>query len=322
MKAWRICGLRFASDIDLRPLPAAAKSADEAKADVVVRRTRVAKNGIKNPRLTRALMQAGDGSVWFDVPGIARFQIDGGREVRVQPYPDADERSIVLFLLGSALGAVLHQRGFLVLHANAVLVDGGAVLLAGHSGAGKSTTAAALLERGYEVLADDVTALDEAGGFAAGVPRLKLWKDALGKLDMTLEGLEQLRPQIDKYQLPLPSRRAPKKGSLPVKAIYILSSANELEPDKFELKRIEGTTKFIALQNQTYRPHFMTGLGLKPRHLKLCAALAARTPIARITRPTTRFNATALARRILEDLEDLRAPAAPPADEPREAANG
>lgn len=321
MKAWRICGLRFESDIDLRPLPAAAKA---GRADVVVRRTKVAENGIENPRLTRALMQAGDGSVWFDVPGIARFQIDDGREVRVEAYPEADERSIVLFLLGSALGAVLHQRGFLVLHANAVLVDGGAVLLAGHSGAGKSTTAAALLERGYEVLADDVTALDEAGGFAAGVPRLKLWKDALGKLDMTLEGLEQLRPQIDKYQLPLPSRKAPKKGSLPVKAIYILSSANELEPEKFELKRIEGTTKFVALQNQTYRPHFMTGLGLKPRHLKLCAALAARTPIARITRPTTLFNASALARRILEDLEDLQAPAPaePAGSESREAANG
>jgi len=300
MTTWRACGLRFESDFDLRPLP---HEAGNEKPDIVVRRTAVSPNGIRNPQLTRALAQIGNGCVWFDVPGVARFRVDKGREIKVDPYPEADEKSIVLFLLGSALGAALHQRGFLVLHANAIQVGDGVVLFAGASGVGKSTAAAAMLERGFEVLADDVTAINESGEFAAGIPRLKLWKDVLGMMNTTLEGLERIRLQVDKYHLPMPARET--RRPLPVKAIYILNTANEMKPRQFDLKRLEGSAKFLVLRGQTYRSHFMKGLGLKPRHLKLCATLAQRTPIARIIRPTARFNARQLAARVLEDLQDL-----------------
>ena len=41
--------------------------------------------------------------------------------------PGASSRNVRVFLLGSAFGALLHQRGLLPLHANAVEVDGRAV---------------------------------------------------------------------------------------------------------------------------------------------------------------------------------------------------
>jgi len=300
MTTWRACGLRFESDFDLRPLP---HEAGTEKPDITVRRAEVSPDGIENPLLTRALAQIGNGCVWFDVPGIARFRVDDGHDIRVDPYPEADEKSIVLFLLGSALGAVLHQRGFLVLHANAVRVGDGVVLFAGASGVGKSTAAAAMLERGHQVLAADVTAINDSGEFAAGIPRLKSWQDVLGKMDTSLEGLERIRLQIDKYHLPMPVQEFGQP--LAVRAIYILNTANEMKPGHFELKHLEGKNKFIVLKRQTYRSHFMQGMGLKSRHLKLCATLAQRTPIARIVRPSSRFNAPQLAERVLKDLRDL-----------------
>ncbi len=301
MTVYRACGLRFDSDFDLSPLPRARGAGDQ---DVMVKRGKVSPQGIKDPVVNRPLAQIGKGCVWLDIPDIARFQIDGGRRIQVDPYPGAEERSIMLFLLGSALGALLHQRGFLTLHANAVKVGDGAVLFSGVSGAGKSTAAMAMLERGYDVLADDVTAINDAGDFAGGIPRLKLWKDVLGKMDITLEGLERIRLEIDKYHLPLPAAAA--KKPLPVRAIYILRSANEMDPGKFELERLEGRSKFLALRGHTYRPHYMQGLGLKPKHLTLCGALAARAAMARIVRPTARFNAPELAERVLEDLREQK----------------
>ena len=72
--------------------------------------------------------------------------------------PDAEIRTC---LFGPIIGFALHLRGTPCLHASAVVVDGRAVAFLGHSGAGKSTTAASFVHRGYRALTDDVLALDE-----------------------------------------------------------------------------------------------------------------------------------------------------------------
>ncbi|MER6913906.1 hypothetical protein ABT354_19725 [Streptomyces sp. NPDC000594] len=88
------------------------------------------------------------------------------------PYPDADgSRPVAHVPDGAGVGDVrrllnahlhlLHlAAGCLALHAVAVERDGVAVLLLGPHGAGKSLTALALAERGWRILAGDVTLLD------------------------------------------------------------------------------------------------------------------------------------------------------------------
>jgi hypothetical protein len=65
---------------------------------------------------------------------------------------------------------VARAEGLFILHAAAVEIDGRAVVLAGDSGAGKSTMAQALIERGAGYISDEYVGLDVRGQ-VQGVPR-------------------------------------------------------------------------------------------------------------------------------------------------------
>ena len=140
--------------------------------------------------------------LWLHVPEVARYLVSRGESVVVDPDGDPDEDSLRVFLLGSALGALLFQRGYLVLHGNAVRVRDQCLICVGPSGAGKSTLAAEFMRRGHEVLADDVVPVAADCRILPGFPRIKLWQDAADRLAIETAGLRRIRPQLEKYQLP------------------------------------------------------------------------------------------------------------------------
>ena len=76
--------------------------------------------------------------------------------------PDTDVADAVPYLLGTMMGFVLRQRGLCCVHGGAVGIGGRAVILIGPSGSGKSSTVAALADRGHGVLSDDISVLDSA----------------------------------------------------------------------------------------------------------------------------------------------------------------
>lgn len=113
---------------------------------------------------------------WFDYPEVGLFRI-GTSTVAVRPHDGADERAIVEILAGRLAGLLMRRRGRLVLHANVVGRDGYAVVLAGRSGAGKTTLTRALLRLGFEFLSDDLAVLEVGDGHTAVEPgpgRLKV----------------------------------------------------------------------------------------------------------------------------------------------------
>ena len=57
------------------------------------------------------------------------------------------------------MGIILMQRKILPLHGSAVAIDGKAYAFIGESGAGKSTLAAAFMNKGYELMTDDIVAI-------------------------------------------------------------------------------------------------------------------------------------------------------------------
>jgi hypothetical protein len=295
---YKAYSLTFQSDLPLPPL--LSIETDDALADVVISQARVSEVGIPAAKNIKAFAQVKENCVWFNAPHIARFQVENGTRIQYEPYANADHQSIGLYILGSCIGAILHQRGFLVLHATAIRVGEGAVLLAGNSGAGKSTTAAVFHQKGFEVMADDVVAIDAKGDAIGGYPRIKLWEDALDKLQLEKNNLSPIRFHINKFSYPL--EQGYYEGALPILALYVLSTANENE--EFEFQPLEGIAKFNHLKAHTYRRNFMEGLGLKVSHLKLCEQISGQIPVAKIIRPRDRFNAEELTDRILQDLHE------------------
>ena len=71
-------------------------------------------------------------------------------------------------LLGQIVGTLTTQlRQMLFIHAGTVAFEGRGVILIGHSGAGKTSTVAALVRKGAAYLSDEVALLDPATGVVA-----------------------------------------------------------------------------------------------------------------------------------------------------------
>lgn len=213
------------------------------------------------------------------IPKVGAYRVRGGREVSIAAREGASPRNLRLFLLGSAFGAVIHQRGLLPLHANAIDIDGHAVAFMGHSGAGKSTMAAWFLDRGHRILADDVCVVvpDETGVPLAypGIPRLRLWREALERSGRGTDGLELAFDDMDKYNLPTPEPN--RSGPIPLSHVYLLEKAEEEGgPD---IRALSGVAALDALVANTYRGGYLARMGGTERHLMACLQLVRRVPV-------------------------------------------
>jgi hypothetical protein len=163
------------------------------------------------------------------------FTISQGRSIDIAAPAGTKENDIRVWLLGTVMAALLHQRGYFCLHANMIRLPGGGVAaFCGPSGAGKSTIAGLLDRAGFEVLGDDLcaTRIDAAGRPVVyrGIPRLKLWVASLALLDRSPGALEKVASDLDKFHVPLES--AADLGDLaplPLERLYLLDRRNEAD---------------------------------------------------------------------------------------------
>ena len=246
-------------------------------------------------------LQARFDAFLLNVDGVGRYLVQNGAEVVIEPAVEASEHDIRVYLLGSCIGGLLHQRGMLVLHASAIANADGATLLCGHSGAGKSTLLGELLGRGHRMLVDDVCAISAEGAGRLMVepayPRTRLWADAARKLGRDVAGLPRTQPGMDKYELQVPEHFWDAPAAL--RRIYVLTSS---ERDDLRLEQLPAVERFATLLDHTYRREFLTGLALQPRHFELAAAAARAVPITRVARPAEPFRLSELADLIERDL--------------------
>ncbi len=279
-------GLTISSVIPLPALPVHPSRVNEAP-DVVIEfgETPLA---LENPVYKGVRYQAGKDEFLMRVDNVARYYVQAGRNITITPEDGSTPDDILVFLMGSAMGALLHQRNILALHAGAIKVNGGSVLFTGPSGIGKSTLAAGFHKRGYPVLSDDVCAITIENNrpmVVPGFPRLKLWADALKKLDTDKDTLTSVRWGKDLKKYFLPVQDIP-SAPVPVKSVFILKSDNTGEMKLTELK---GNEKIDPLIANTYRKRFLDGLGGKKYHFKQCSAIAAKATVHKTVRPNDGF---------------------------------
>lgn len=206
--------------------------------------------------------------LWLHVPDVARFVVTDGAEIQVDPESGADASTIRLFLLGSALGGLLYQRGLLLLHGNAVRVDDACAICVGPTGVGKSSLAGAFFKRGFQLLSDDVVPIRTDGVVVPGFPRIKLWQDAADRLEIATDGLRRVRPDLDKYDIPIGDGFC--TDPLPVRWIYALAKSSR---PGIHIEPREGIKRIPPLISNTYRPQYMAVMELLEQNVKAVAEL-------------------------------------------------
>ena len=244
------------------------------------------------------LYQANNLQFLLKLDDVAHYLVQNGNEIIVSLR--GAQSDLRVFLLGSALGALLHQRGLLVLHAAALYTPAGAVLFCGVSGAGKSTLLNEFLRRGYPMLVDDVCGVvlaDDQPLVLPGYPRTRLWLDSAKKLEQSVQGLERTRPSLEKYERQVPDQYWAEPT--PLHKIYLLTSHNQ---ETIEVEAIPRLRGFGVVTHNTYRYQFLEGLAMKAPHFTLVAAVAQRVSVSRVNRPSGSFMLTELADAIEQDL--------------------
>jgi hypothetical protein len=273
------------------PCPMLAPAPDGASPDVIMTEDDVPME-LAQAVTTGENWQASPGRfLWRGGMRAGRFLVEDGRMITLQRNPAVEEPMLVAHLLTGVLAALLRQRGLLVLHANTAVTSRGAVTVTGETGAGKSTTLAALLSCGCAMLADDITVLRlGANGqveVLPGIPKLNLCEDAAGRLGHDIDILP--RNLLRLVKVVVPTHEAMVSGPTRLYALYLLSKSLV---ENVKLTALNGSDKFAALQECIYGPLFSEE---HPGQFGLFAAICNQVEMFRLERPESRWSADEVA---------------------------
>jgi len=286
MHSYTAFGLRISSDLQLPEL--AQDLAAATFAGAAVPEISIAEGShhdwpaipALSPHSTPTLaMAAAD---WrLELEGVGWFRAWDGTGLSWERWDDSvSNRDVRTFLVTSGIGALLIQRGALVLQGTTLVREGKAVLLLGFPASGKSTLAWCLLQQGWQLLSSEMSVVDAQGLVWPGVQQLKLWHDSAVALDLDWQQLPLVRRGLKRYALgpadlpvaadPTPlafiyglgrSKRAkhksekekPKEG--PITTVEDESSSSEQEMFRAWARKSEREA-LLKLRNHAYQPRF------------------------------------------------------------------
>ena len=299
---YRICGVTLRSEL---PLP--ADELDGGEPDIAVT-LRAASLPMRppgpQPFHARRLTPDGLQLEYLDPEGdTLRLTVSAdGSRIAIETSFES-EQGLAYILLGLPMAAALFFRGAVALHASAVVLDGRALLVAGRSGSGKSTTTAAALAAGAALLSDDLCTLTSTpSGWMVepGYPWLRLSPDTGRLLGLATDELPRIfgpgnlddKRWVDSRSLPagFHPRAAPLAGI----CVLARPRRKEAEPSLRALTPAEGCA--------VLQPH---GFGWKALEqplaasLATCARIATRVPVYRVSLPEGLDTMLAAARSIL-----------------------
>ncbi len=192
------------------------------------------------------------------------------------------------YLLGPILGFVLRLRGTVCFHASAIAIQDRVVVLVGAAGAGKSTTAAAFAQQGYQVLSDDVVPIVDLGDkflIQPAYPRIRLWNESVRALYGNEEALPRLvptHPTWDKRYLDLNQTGYQFRSQpLPLAAIYYL---DERSDDRLcpKIAPMPDRDRLITLISNTYA-NYLLEKRLRAQEFELLSRVVKYIPVSQIT---------------------------------------
>ncbi|NOQ45977.1 MAG: hypothetical protein GQ559_04790 [Desulfobulbaceae bacterium] len=214
---------------------------------------------------------------------VGQFTISNGKIISFQPNSSSNFSSFLgLYLTGSILSLLLYQRGLLVLHGSVVSIYNKAAAFLGHSGAGKSSTAATCCQQGHALLADDITAitLSHDGALVQpGFPRLKVHIQTAEALNIPVESLVAVHPDInDEFALLLNEQFCTRPE--PLTAVYLLAEGKQIK-----IERLSPAAALVELLQHAIPSRYGQNGGA--HQFEQLSTLVRQVPIFRLLRPNS-----------------------------------
>ncbi|MBN2668429.1 MAG: hypothetical protein JXR60_04290 [Bacteroidales bacterium] len=274
---YKVYGLIIRSELPLQGI----SCPDEGVFDVDVVLNSVPKT-LANIGYKGINFESNDHQFLLKVENVGNYLIENASTIIIDVCKDAKNREIELFLLGSAMAALLLQKEIVPFHASAFEYKGEAVLISGISGAGKTTLLQHFVELGYKMLSDDVSALFVKEGKVnvhPSYPSSKIWEDVVEEYGIDISNEDSVRPGISKFRLQQIDHFY--NYAIPVKKIIVLSSKNS---NHFSNSELQGFDKLKALQSQIYRPVFPIAIGKTEIVFKVLQHLAQQIKLITLER--------------------------------------
>jgi hypothetical protein len=241
--------------------------------------------------------------IMFHIPNVAIYSIQNGNKVSVFPMEGSNEDQVRLFLLGSCMGALLMQRKILPLYGSAIEINGKAYAIIGDSGAGKSTLASAFLQKGYQLISDDIIPVSYTNGnkpiVTPAYPQQKLWQESLDAFGVASDNLRPIVERETKFAVPIYSQFA--NRHLPLAGVFELVKT---ENENIHIEPIKNLHRLHTLFYHTYRNIFLAPSGLLEWHFSFTTNLVNNIQLFQIRRPISRFTANDLTELILSTLNE------------------
>jgi hypothetical protein len=241
--------------------------------------------------------------VIFEIPDIAIFSIQDGNNINFSPKQEGIEDIIRIYILGTCMGALLMQRRIYPLHGSAVAIDGKAYAFIGDSGAGKSTLASTFLEKGYQLLSDDVIAVSLSSHLntplvTPSYPQQKLWQDSLNQLGLQSRNYRSIYGRENKYCVPVSTQYFTEP--LPLAGVFELIKS---DITRIQIQKVRKLEILQTLFNHTYRNFLIPGLNLTEWHFITTTTIAESVNVNKLIRPIFGFSAQDLASEIINTIK-------------------
>ncbi len=230
----------------------------------------------------------------------AIFEVCDGNRITIELKEGYDDRLLRIFLLGSALGAIQYQLGYLPLHGGAIVAGGKAVIITGNAGAGKSTMTSTLVGMGYKYLTDDVSCVcteDTLPIVFPSYPQRKLIRDACIRLGYDPETLPVADKDRDKFAIRDPQRWH--ETPAPLGMILELVRAEKGKP--LSVTDLPAIERIRVIRECLYRPvYHMDNCVIPPAEIKRLFGVASKIKMFTVSVPGDIENIEAFAKNMAE----------------------
>lgn len=279
--AYKAFGMRISSDLRLPELSQIHAILDHQESDISNQKADIfIAEGChvdwpsfkQSPHSTKTLTMAP--SEWrLEIEGVGWLRVSGGSSIIWERWDDSvSDRDIRTFLITSALGALLIQRGLMPLNATTLARDGKAIMLLGNPASGKSALSWCLMQQGWELLSSELSIVDQNNNVWPGLRHLKLWHDSAIALNLDWQNLPVVRRGLKRYSL-LPPSLPVADQAVPLAIIYAIGPRHDttkqsatLDPEQEELSPSACAIKafafpsqrdaLLSIRNQVFHPRF------------------------------------------------------------------